>query len=109
MDATGRLSAKDPAWALVKGAVGLYRMGQADIPPLAALNDGTDGSIDRCVAWVGRFIPSSSPHAGKFTRMTWKNLGRHNRNVTGIPVEMLDDVLDAMRADDPAPWLAVWP
>lgn len=109
MGATGRFSAKDPAWALVKGAVALYRMGQADIPPLAALNDGSDGSIDRCVAWVNRFVPVTSKHAGRFTRDTWKGLGRRNRNVTGVPVDMLGDVLDAMRADDPAPWLALWP
>lgn len=109
MGATGRFSAKDPAWALVKGAVALYRMGRADIPPLAALNDGSDGSIDRCVAWVNRFVPATSKHAGKFTRDTWKGLGRRNRNVTGVPVDMLDDVLGAMRADDPAPWLALWP
>ena len=107
-NATGRFSAKDPAWALVKAAVQLYRMGRAEIPPLAALNDGSDGSIDRCVAWVNRFVPRSSKHAGKFTRDTWKGLGRRNRNVTGVPVEMLDDVLGAMRADDPAPWLALW-
>lgn len=108
MDACGKFCAKDPAWALVKGAITLYRMGMVDIPPLAALNDGSDGSIDRCVAWVNRFVPKTSGHAGRFTRDTWKGLGRRNRNVTGVPVEMLDEVLCAMRANDPAPWLAMW-
>lgn len=103
----GSITAKDPAWALVKAAVGLYRMGRRDIPPLRVLNDGSDGSIDRCVAWVNRFIPKCSKHYRKFTRDTWKNVQRRNRNVV-IPEDLLDEVFDAMCADDPAPWVALF-
>lgn len=103
----GSIVTKDPAWALVKAAVGLYRMGRVDIPPLRVLNDGSDGSIDRCVAWVNRFIPKSSKHYRKFTRSTWKDVQRRNRNVV-IPEDLLDEVLDAMRADDPAPWVSLF-
>lgn len=103
----GSITAKDPAWALVKAAVGLYRMGRRDIPPLRALNDGSDGSIDRCVAWVNRFIPKASKHYRKFTRDTWKNVQRRNRNVV-IPEDLLDEVFDAMCANDPAPWVSLF-
>ncbi len=103
----GSIAAKDPAWALVKAAVGLYRMGRRDIPPLRALNDGSDGSIDRCVSWVNRFVPKTSKHYRKFTRDTWKNVQRRNRNVV-IPEDLLDEVFDAMCANDPAPWVALF-
>ena len=102
----GKFDATDPSWALVKAALSLYRMGQVEIPALERLNDGSRGSIDRCCAWVERFIPCCSKHRGKFSRDVWKKLGKTNRNV--VAPEMLADVIDAMQADDPRPWLALW-
>lgn len=102
----GKFDATDPSWALVKAALSLYRMGQVEIPALERLNDGSRGSIDRCCAWVERFIPCCSRHRGKFSRDIWKKLGKTNRNV--VAPEMLDDVISAMQADDPCPWLSLW-
>lgn len=106
LNALGKFDATDPSWALVKAALSLYRLGLLEIPALERLNDGSRGSIDRCCAWVERFIPCCSKHRGKFSRDVWKKLGKTNRNV--VAPEMLDDVISAMQADDPRPWLALW-
>lgn len=102
----GKFDATDPSWALVKAALNLYRMGQLEIPALERLNDGSKGSIQRCCDWANRFVPRCSKHYGKLTRDVWKKLGKTNRNV--VAPEMLADVIDAMQADDPRPWLALW-
>ena len=102
----GKFDATDPSWVLVKAALSLYRMGQVEIPALERLNDGSKGSIQRCCDWANRFVPRCSKHYGKLTRDVWKKLGKTNRNV--VAPEMLDDVIAAMQADDPRPWLALW-
>ena len=56
---------------------------------------------------MNRFVPKTSKHYRKFTRDTWKNVQRRNRNVV-IPEDLLDEVFDAMCTNDPAPWVALF-
>lgn len=106
--AEGTFQAKDPVWTYVRAAVCGYRQGTIEIPPLAALDTGEDGCVDKCCRWINRFVPRSSPHFGKFNRNTWKDARKSNRNLV-VPEDMLADVVECMRNDDPDSWLVMWP
>lgn len=104
----GAYVSKDPVWTLVRAAVCAYRQGALAIGPLAALDTGKRGSVDACCRWINRFIPRSSKHHGKFNANTWKDCRKSNRNIVA-PEDMLAEIVECMRSDDPDSWLVLWP
>lgn len=105
MESDGPISARDPAWTYVRAAVTAYRLGLREIAPLAALDTGRPGSVSKVCAWVNRFVPAGSKH--RFTRDSWKDARKLSRSIS-VPDELFADILEAMRADDPGPWLSRW-
>lgn len=88
----------------------LYRRGGVTIPALEAQDPSyvPGKRVSDVVEWANRYLPASSRAQGHMcTRDTWKNARRESRAVLATP-EQLAPLIEAMQADDPETWLAVW-